>query len=32
LLLAELPGPPQLAGGTLIVLGILLIEHRERRG
>lgn len=32
LLLAELPGLPQLAGGTLIVLGILVIEHRERRG
>jgi len=31
-LLAELPGPSQLAGGTLIVLGILMIEHRERRG
>jgi drug/metabolite transporter (DMT)-like permease len=31
-LLAELPGPAQLAGGTLIVLGILLIEQHERRG
>jgi drug/metabolite transporter (DMT)-like permease len=30
LLLAELPGPGQLAGGLCIVVGIMIIEHRER--
>jgi len=30
LLLAELPGRPQLLGGVLIVVGIIVIEQRER--
>jgi drug/metabolite transporter (DMT)-like permease len=30
LLLAELPGPSQLVGGVCIIVGIVVIEHRER--
>jgi drug/metabolite transporter (DMT)-like permease len=30
LLLAELPGRPQLIGGVLIIVGIVIVEQRER--